>query len=150
MSDDSLFREIDEEVRRDKIVSIWTRFGNLILAVCFLVIAGVGGYKAWQYWDAKQAEEAGMRWYGAVRLAEQGKDAEADKAFNDIAATGHKGYALLARLSQAAQLAQDGKRDEAVACMTRSQQTAPPTTRCVNLPVCVQPICWSTRRAWPT
>ena len=86
MSDDSLFREIDEEVRRDKIVSIWTRFGNLILAVCFLVIAGVGGYKAWQYWDAKQAEEAGMRWYGAVRLAEQGKDAEADKAFNDMLA----------------------------------------------------------------
>jgi len=115
MSDDSLFREIDEEVRRDKIVSIWTRFGNLILAVCFLVIAGVGGYKAWQYWDAKQAEEAGMRWYGAVRLAQAGKDAEANKAFDDIAATGHKGYALLARLSQAAQLAQDGKRDEAVA-----------------------------------
>lgn len=115
MSDDSLFREVDEEVRREKIVSIWTRFGNLILAVCFLVIAGVGGYKGWQYWQAKQAEEAGMRWYGAVRLAEQGKDAEADKAFGDIAATGHKGYAVLARLSQAAQLAQQGKRDEAVA-----------------------------------
>lgn len=115
MSDDSLFREVDEEVRRDKIVSVWNRFGNVIVAVSLLVVAGVGGYKAWQYWQAKQAEEAGMRWYEATRLAAQGKDAEASAAFSKIAETGHKGYAVLARLSQAAELGQQGKREEAVA-----------------------------------
>ncbi len=115
MSDDSLFREVDEDVRRDKIVSVWNRFGNLIVVVSLLVVVGVGGYKAWQYWQAQKAEADGLRWYEAVRLAEQGKDAEADAAFNAIADTGHKGYAVLARLSQASELGHDGKRDEAVA-----------------------------------
>ncbi|MEE4236400.1 MAG: tetratricopeptide repeat protein [Anderseniella sp.] len=115
MSDDSLFREVDEEVRRQKIVSIWNRFGNLIVVVCVLVVVGVGGYKAWQFWQAKQAEEAGMKWFEAVRLAEAGKTAEADTAFAAIARTGTKGYAVLAELTQAARLGQDGKRDEAVA-----------------------------------
>jgi hypothetical protein len=103
MSDDSLFREVDEEVRRDQIASIWKRFGNVIVAVCLLVVVGVGGYKGWQYWQAKQAEEAGMKWFDAMRLAEDGKEAEAEAAM------------VLAELARAAQLGQQGKAAEAVA-----------------------------------
>lgn len=115
MSDDSLFREVDEEVRRDQIASIWKRFGNVIVAVCLLVVVGVGGYKGWQYWQAKQAEEAGMKWFDAMRLAEDGKEAEADAAMAEIARSGSKGYAVLAELARAAQLGQQGRAAEAVA-----------------------------------
>ncbi len=114
MSDDGLFREVDEEVRSDKIAQIWKRFGNLIIAGCVALVLGVGGFKGWQYWQAQLAEKAGMDWYGAIALSDSGKTAEADAAFDQITKSGHKGYAVLAKLSQAARLGQDGKSADAV------------------------------------
>ena len=58
MSDESLFREVDEEVRQDQLKKIWDRYGNIILAVCLAVIALVAGIKGWEYWQTKQAEAA--------------------------------------------------------------------------------------------
>jgi len=114
MSDDGLFREVDEEVRRDKATQIWNRFGNLIVAACVGVVLFVGGFKGWEYWQAQLAEKAGMEWYNAIRLSEEGKTAEADAAFEEITKSGHLGYSVLAKLAQAARLGRDGKTPEAV------------------------------------
>jgi hypothetical protein len=114
MSDDGLFREVDEEVRRDKLTQIWDRFGTLILAGCIGIVVVVGGFKGWQYWQAQLAEKAGMEWYNAITLSAAGKTAEADAAFDEITKSGHKGYSVLAKLSQAARLGQDGNNSEAV------------------------------------
>ncbi|MGI9512539.1 MAG: tetratricopeptide repeat protein [Anderseniella sp.] len=114
MSDDGLFREVDEEVRRDKLTQIWNRFGTLIVAGCIGIIVLVGSYKGWQYWQAQLAEKAGMEWYNAITLSAAGKTAEADAAFDEITKSGHKGYSVLARLSQAARIGQDGNKAEAV------------------------------------
>lgn len=114
MSDDGLFREVDEEVRRDKLTKIWDRFGNLILAGCIGIVVVVGGFKGWQYWQAQLAEKAGMAWYNAISLSAAGKTAEADAAFDEITKSGHKGYSVLAKLSQAARLGQDGNNEQAV------------------------------------
>ena len=56
MSEESLFREVDEEVRQDQLKKIWDRYGNIIIAVCVAVIALVAGVKGWQYWQTKRAE----------------------------------------------------------------------------------------------
>ncbi len=114
MSDDGLFREVDEEVRRDKLTQIWDRFGTLLIAGCIGIVVLVGSYKGWQYWQAQLAEKAGMEWYNAITLSAAGKNAEADAAFDEITKSGHKGYSVLAKLSQAARLGQDGKSTEAV------------------------------------
>ena len=58
MSEESLFREVDEEVRQDQLKKIWTRYGNLIVGVCVALIAVVAGIKGWQYWQVRQAETA--------------------------------------------------------------------------------------------
>ena len=115
MSDDGLFREVDEEVRSEKIAQIWKRFGNLFIAGCIALVIGVGGYKGWQYWQAQLAEKAGMEWYNAIALSEAGKTAEAEAAFDEITKSDHKGYSILAKLSQAARLGQDGKTTDALA-----------------------------------
>ena len=114
LSDESLFREVDEEVRRQKLQDLWKRWGNLFIAVSVAVIVIVAGYKGWQYWELRRAERAARDYFAAVAFAEQGKTAEASKKFAELAAGSHDGYASLARMNLAAELAVSGKVDEAV------------------------------------
>lgn len=100
-----IFQEVDEEVRREQLTKLWQRYGNLLIAACFLIVAGVGGWRAYDYWQAKKAGETGTAFEQAVILAESGKHKEAEAAFAKIAATGTDGYRVLARLREAAELA---------------------------------------------
>ena len=111
MSDESLFREVDEEVRQEQFKKLWDRYGNAVLALCFVVVAGVAGFKGWQYWQVKQAETAATSFFEAAKLAETGK---ADEALKQFAAVSHSGYAVLAKLREAGVLATQGKIDDAV------------------------------------
>lgn len=111
MSDESLFREVDEEVRQEQFKKLWDRYGTLIAAVCVAVVVGVAGFKGWQYWQLKQSEAAGEAFFAAVKAANTGKSDEALKQFEAI---GHAGYKQLAELRAAAALAESGKTDEAV------------------------------------
>ena len=101
-----IFQEVDEEVRREQLKKLWDRYGYLIIALCILIVAGVGGWRGYQYWQAKKAGESGVAYEQAVQLAQAGKHNEADAAFARIAAGGTAGYRVLARLRAAAELAQ--------------------------------------------
>jgi hypothetical protein len=114
LSDESLFREVDEEVRRQRLQDLWNRWGNLFIAISVVVILTVAGVKGWQYWQLRQAETAARTYFAAMALAEQGKGEEAAKRFAEVAAGSHNGYALLAKLYIAAQHAAAGRREEAV------------------------------------
>jgi hypothetical protein len=114
LSDESLFREVDEEVRRQKLQDIWNRWGNIFIGVSVAIILVVAGYKGWQYWEHRQAERAAREYFAAVTLARQGKAEEASKKFAELAGASHEGYAVLARMNLAAELAAAGKIDEAV------------------------------------
>ncbi len=91
-----LFDEVDEELRREQIKKIWERYSFLIVGVAILIVAGVGGWRGYQYLEDKKAAEAGSAFQSAVALAEGNKHAEAEAAFNKIAAEGAKGYRSLA------------------------------------------------------
>lgn len=111
MSDESLFREVDEEVRQEQFKKLWARFGNLLIGLCLLVILGVGGYQGWQYWQKKQSEMAGDSYFSAAELAASGKADEALKRFESIS---HVGFTGLAKMREAALLASQGKTADAV------------------------------------
>ena len=44
-----------------------------VIAACLLVVVGVGGWRGYEWWEAKQAAEAGAAFEQAVTLAESGK-----------------------------------------------------------------------------
>ena len=46
MTDESLFREVDEEVRQEQYKKIWSQYGNIFIALCLLIVLGVARYKA--------------------------------------------------------------------------------------------------------
>lgn len=101
-----IFNEVDEEVRREKLKQFWERYNAAIIGVALLIVIGVGGWRAWQWYDQKKAAEAGAAFETAVSLDASGKTAEAQAAFERIAATGTSGYRLLARIREATELAQ--------------------------------------------
>jgi hypothetical protein len=100
-----LFDEVDEDVRRDQLKKLWERYSIYIVAAALLIIAAVGGWRGYQYLEAKKAAEAGAAFDKAVELSEQNKHAEAEAAFNDLAAKAPSGYRMLARLRAAAEVA---------------------------------------------
>jgi hypothetical protein len=101
-----IFHEVDEEVRREQLKKLWERFGYYIIAGCVLVIAAIGGWRGYEWWETKKAAEAGVAFEQAVTLAESGKPQEAEAAFAKLATDGTAGYRVLARLREAAELAQ--------------------------------------------
>jgi hypothetical protein len=100
-----IFNEVDEEVRREQLKQLWQRYGHYIVALCVLVIAAVGAWRGYEWWEAKQAAQAGAAFEQAVTLAEAGKHQEAEAAFAKLASDGTAGYRVLARLREAAELA---------------------------------------------
>lgn len=102
---DNIFREVDEEVRREQLQQLWGRYGTLLIIVAVLAVGGVAGWRGYEYWSAKKAAEAGSAFEGAVTLSQQGKHQEAEQAFAKIAADSSSGYRQLARLREAGELA---------------------------------------------
>jgi hypothetical protein len=107
-----LFDEVDEEVRRDQLKKLWDQYSIYIIGLALLIIAGVGGWRGYQYLEAKKAAEAGAAFDRAAELSDQNKHAEAEAAFADLAAKAPYGYRTLARLRTAAEIA---ARDKAAA-----------------------------------
>jgi hypothetical protein len=100
-----LFDEVDEEVRREQLQKLWEKYSIYIIAAALLLIAAVGGWRGYQYLEEKKAAEAGDAFNKAVELSIQGKHAEAEAAFNDLAAKAPAGYRMLARFRAAAEVA---------------------------------------------
>ena len=103
------YDEVDEEVRREQLKKLWDAYSLYIIALALLIIAGVGGWRGYQYVEAKKAAEAGAAFNKALELSEQNKRAEAEKAFAEVAATAPSGYRMLARFHQAAEVATSDK-----------------------------------------
>jgi hypothetical protein len=100
-----IFREVDEDVRRERLQQLWDRYGNLLIVLAVLIVAGVAAWRGYQWWEAKKAAEAGAQFEAAVTLSEQGKHDEAEAGFEKLASSGTAGYRMLARFRSAEALA---------------------------------------------
>ena len=114
MSDESIFREVDEALRQDRFKALWDKFGAYFLLGAVLIVLLVAGYNGWTWWQNKQASDAGARFANALQLEDEGKSIEAAAAFQELADGGPKGYRLLARFQLAAALAKAGDAQGAV------------------------------------
>ena len=115
MSDDSFFREVNEEIRQDRAKALWDRFGPWALAIAVLVVLGTALFVAYEYWVETRANRSGDAFSQALSLANEGRNDEALGALQDLEIEGYGAYPLLARMRAATVLAAKGDTAGAVA-----------------------------------
>lgn len=103
MSD--IFSEVDEEVRREQLKKLWERYGVYFIAACVLLVVAVGGWRTYEWFEAKKAAEAGAAFQAAAALSSAGKNKEAEEAFAKLASSGTAAYRTLAKFREAAEAA---------------------------------------------
>lgn len=113
MSD--IFREVDEDLRHEQYKKLWDRFGAYVIGLAVLIVVGVGGYKAWEWWEQSQAAATGDRFLAALELSEAGNHQEAIAALDALAVDGSGDYPMLATFRSAGEKAVAGDPEGAVA-----------------------------------
>ncbi len=110
MSD--IFREIEEDVRRERLEKLWKAYGKYIIALLVLAALGVGGWKLWQRHQKGAAEKTAIAFTAAQRIT---NPQQAANAFADMVGNAPSGYAKLAKLSEANAMFAAGQQKDAVA-----------------------------------
>jgi hypothetical protein len=115
MSDrDTFLREVDEAVRQDQYKALWDKYGVYVLVLAVLIVAGVGAYKGWSYWQERKAQEAGAQFSEALSLEDR-QSGKARDIFQSLVEKGPSGYRVLSSFQLAAAEAKAGATDKAVA-----------------------------------
>jgi hypothetical protein len=104
-----IFREIDEELRRDNLLKLWAQYGRYVIIAAAAILLAAGGAAAWRSHQRSLRQAEASQYAAALTLAHDGKTGEAEKRFEAIAAEGG-GYAVLASLERAELLAKAGDR----------------------------------------
>lgn len=112
---DQFIREVDEELRREQLHTLWQRYGAYIVGTCVAVVLFTAGFNGWAWWKKNQAERVGDLYIAADRLVQDGKNEEAIQAFEAIAGSEDSGYAALAALRTAALKIEAGDNAGAIA-----------------------------------
>jgi hypothetical protein len=113
-----IFREIDEELRRDNLLKLWRLYGRYVIAAVVVVLAIAAGIVAWRNHQLTQRQGVSVRYAAAMALLREGKDADAAKIFDSVSREG-SGYGKLADFEAADLAAKSGDRKAAVAAYDR-------------------------------
>jgi hypothetical protein len=111
--DESFFREVEEDYRRDQTIKFFQAYGAYFVAGAFVILALVAGYTFQQNRRAHQAAAGGDSLSNAMILSEGGKQEEAQKVLASLAEGGPGSYKVLARLHAAAESVTKGSLDAA-------------------------------------
>ncbi len=117
MSD--IFREVEEEVRRERLERIWKEYGDYIVAAAALLILAAAGFRLWTYYQARERARASDQYFAAEQLLENGQSRAAAQMFARLGQNAPGGYAKLSQLQSANALAASGNTAEALGIYRR-------------------------------
>ncbi|MCP1335625.1 tetratricopeptide repeat protein [Futiania mangrovi] len=96
-----IFREVDEDVRRDRAVDLWSRYGIYVIAAVVLVVTVAAGLAAWRHWEQESRRDAAAAYLAATAPSTSDRLG----ALAGIADARDGIYAEMARLRAAGELA---------------------------------------------
>lgn len=102
-----IFKEIEDELRRDNLAKLWQRYGYYVVGFLVAVVVATGVVVGWRQYAARLRADEGERYQIALDLMRGDKLQEAKAAFAALA-QGSSERAVLARFEGAALLAKSG------------------------------------------
>jgi hypothetical protein len=112
---ETFYREVDEELRKEQLGNFWKRYGVLAIGAVVLLLGAIGGYLWWQNRQAEQAGERGEALIAVFDDVQAGKAKEAAAKLDPIIEEGGPGYRAAALLTKADIALQQGNAQAAVA-----------------------------------
>ena len=109
-----IFREVEEEVRRERYGELWKRYGDYFVAGAALMIIGVAGFQLWRVYEQRQNVRASDTYSIAEQMLEGGHPLQAAQIFAGLAQTAPNGYAKISLLQKADSLNALGNTAQAV------------------------------------
>ena len=109
-----IFREVDEDLRRDQAIVLWRKYGRLVVVFAAAAVLATAGFVFWQNYSESQREAAARAYARAMMLTTGSDVAAAASAMADMA-SGGGAYQQLAELQEAALEARAGKKSQAAA-----------------------------------
>lgn len=114
MSDTDVFREVDEDYRRERMAVFWRRYGALVIAIAALAMVAAG---AFDYLHRKAEAEKAVQTAdlnALIGAAVPGNEVKAADALAAYAAKADEAHATLARMIEASLRQRAGNLDGAV------------------------------------
>ena len=115
MSEENILREVDEELRSDRMRALWRRVAPYVIGAAIGVVAIVAVNEGWTWYHANNAAQSSDELYAAFDLIDGGDLAAAQTQLDTVIANGSGSYPVLAQFRKAGLLAKEGKTAEAVA-----------------------------------
>lgn len=115
MSQDNIFREVDEELRSDRMRSFWRRFAPYVIGAAIAVVALVAVNEGWTWYHSNNAAQSSDELYKAFTLIDGGDLPAAQTQLDKLISDGSGNYPALAEFRKAGVLAREGQAKEAVA-----------------------------------
>jgi hypothetical protein len=106
-----IFREVEEDVRRERFEKLWKAYGSYAMVGVALLFAGIAGWQFWERHELQERQKVSDAFMAAQRIT---NPQAAASAFADLAKGAPKGYAQVARLSQAGAMLASGQRGDAI------------------------------------
>lgn len=114
-NDEAFLREVDDELRRDQLTTLWQRYGRLGIGVVVLLLAALGATLWWRAEQARKADAHGEQMSAAIADIQASRKADAQAKLTALAADGGKGYHASALFAKAALAADAGDKKSAIA-----------------------------------
>lgn len=133
--DETFLREVDDELRRDELVSFWRRWGRWLIGGALALLAAWGGYLWWENQQLVAAGREGEKMASVIADLTEGKEAAVPAKLAELAKAKGAGYRAAAMMTQAGLAQQRGDTKAAATGFAKlvSDQTLPKPWRDVAL-----------------
>ena len=98
---ETFVREVDEELRKERLNSFVSRYGWALAAAFVLLVGAIGGFLWWQQRQVEQAGAQAEQLLNALDMMESGNRNGAATVFNQLAESDSDGYRAAALFARA-------------------------------------------------
>lgn len=115
--EDAFIREIDEDLKNEKLKKIWDKYGLFIILSVIILVSAAVSIETFKSWNEKRNQEFSNAYAYALNLQNQGRYAEALDILSNMEKSKRGVYSDIAQIQMANIKLEQGKTEEAIAIL---------------------------------